>query len=94
MCIRDSVKTQPCMHTNSGDTCRAAALAHQGVILQPNFLVGKDLAEGSLVELMPQYRSIEFGIYAVYPTRKHVSAKVRAMIEFLADHFAEQSPSW
>jgi len=46
------------------------------------------------VELMPQYRSIEFGIYAVYPTRKHVSAKVRAMIEFLADHFAEQAPSW
>ena len=89
-----SVKTRPCMHTNSGDTCRAAALAHQGVILQPNFLVGKDLSEGSLVELMPQYRSIEFGIYAVYPTRKHVSAKVRAMIEFLADHFAEQAPSW
>jgi len=89
-----SVKTRPCMHTNSGDTCRAAALAHQGVILQPNFLVGKDLTDGSLVELMPQYRSIEFGIYAIYPTRKHVSAKVRAMIEFLADHFAEQAPSW
>ena len=89
-----NVKTKPCMHTNSGDTCRAAALAHQGVILQPNFLVGKDLTEGSLLELMPQYRSIEFGIYAVYPTRKHVSAKVRAMIDFLANHFAEQAPSW
>ena len=89
-----SVKTMPCMHTNNGDTCRAAALAHQGVILQPGFLVGKDLTEGSLVELMPQYRSIEFGIYAVYPTRKHLSAKVRAMIEFLAIQFAEQTPSW
>ena len=89
-----SVKTQPCMHTNSGDTCRAAALAHQGVILQPTFLVGKDLTDGGLVELMPQYRSIELGIYAVYPTRKHVSAKVRALIEFLAQHFSGRGTSW
>ena len=89
-----SVKTRPCIHTNSGDTCRAAALAHQGVILQPTFLVGRDLSDGSLVELMPEFRSIELGIYAVYPTRKHVSAKVRALIDFLAAHFAGQGASW
>src|SRR5437762_72101 len=66
-----SVRTQPCIHTNSGDTCREAALVHQGVILQPTFLVGEDLAAGTLVELMPEFKSIELGIYAVYPTRKH-----------------------
>lgn len=87
-----SVKTRPCMHTNSGDTCRAAALAHQGVILQPTFLVGDDLAAGTLVELMPEFRSLELGIYAIYPTRKHVSPKVRALVDFLAGHF-EQTPS-
>ena len=89
-----SVKTNPCIHTNNGDTCRAAALMHQGVILQPSFLVGKDLANGTLLELMPDYRSLELGIYAVYPTRKHVSAKVRVLIEFLATHFAEQGAAW
>ena len=89
-----SIKTDPCMHTNSGDTCRAAALADQGVILQPTFLVDKNLADGSLIELMPQYRSLELGIYAVYPTRKHVSTKVRALIEFLAAHFAGQKSLW
>lgn len=89
-----SVKTKPCIQTNNGDTCRAAALSHQGVILQPTFLVGQDLANGSLVELMPSYRSEELGIYAVYPTRKHVSAKVRVLIEFLAKHFAGRGPSW
>ena len=89
-----SVQTQPCIHTNSGDTCRAAALAHQGVILQPSFLVGPDLAAGTLVELLPQYRSLELGIYAVYPTRKHVSAKVRALIDFLAEHFAQTRAFW
>ena len=89
-----SVKTQPCMHTNSGDTCRAAALAHQGVILQPTFLVGDDLAAGLLVELMPEFRSIELGIYAIYPTRKHVSPKVRALVDFLAGHFERAPSAW
>ena len=35
-----SVKTKPCIHTNNGDTCRLAALANQGIVLQPSFLVG------------------------------------------------------
>ena len=77
------------MHSNNGDTCRAMALEHRGVILQPTFLVGRELAEGALVELMPEYRSLEFDIYALYPTRKHVSPKVRALIEFLGQRFAD-----
>ena len=85
-----SVVTQPCLRTNSGDTCRAAALAHQGIILQPTFLVGQDLAAGTLVELMPAYRSIELGIYAIYPSRKYVAPKVRALVDFLASHFASR----
>ncbi len=91
---RVSVKTDPCMHTNSGDTCRAMALAHQGVILQPSFLIAEDLAAGTLVELMPEFRSIELGIYAVYPTRKHVSPKVRVLIEFLGERFSRTGPGW
>lgn len=79
-----SAKVHPRMHTNSGDTCRAAALEHQGIILQPTFLVGEDLRTGRLVELMPKYRSMEFGIYAMYASRKHVPLKVRLLIEYLA----------
>lgn len=89
-----SVKTNPCIHTNNGDTCRAAALASQGIILQPSFLVGNDLASGKLVELMPQFHSLEIGIYAVYPTRKHMSPKVRALIDFLTNHFSQSGMTW
>lgn len=78
---------RPVMHTNSGDTCRVGALQHRCIVLQPTFLVGPDLEAGRLVELMPQYRSIEFGIYALYPTRKHVSPKVRLLIDFLVEAF-------
>ena len=80
------------IHTNNGDTCRRAALAHHGVILQPDFIVGEDLRRGDLVELMPTYRSIEIGIYAVYPSRKHLSLKTRRLIDFLAA--ALRAPAW
>jgi DNA-binding transcriptional LysR family regulator len=89
-----SVTTRPCIHANNGDTCRAAALAHQGIILQPSFLVGEDLAAGRLVELLPAYRSLEMGIYAVYPSRKHVPPKVRVLVDFLALHFAQPRAFW
>ena len=77
----------PRMGTNSGDTCCAAALQHQGIVLQPSFLVGTHRASGALVESLPQYRSIELGVYAVYPTRKHLTQKVRTLIDFLVDAF-------
>ena len=87
-----TVKVAPRVRTNSGDTCRAAALQHQGIILQPTFIVGQDLAQGSLREILPGYRSGELGIHAVYPSRKFVSPKLRLLIDFLVDAFAE--PDW
>ena len=82
-----NVKVLPRMRTNSGDTCCAAAVQHQGIVLQPSFLVGAHLASGALVEVLPQYRSIELGVYAVYPSRKHLTHKVRALIDFLVNAF-------
>jgi DNA-binding transcriptional LysR family regulator len=87
-----SVKVTPRMRTNSGDTCRVAALRHQGIVLQPSFLVGPDLLAGTLVEVMPTWRSVELGVYAVYPSRKFVSPKVRLMIDFLVNAFS--IPAW
>lgn len=86
------VRVQPRIHTNSGDTCRIAALRGQGVILQPDFLIGDDLRRGDLVELMPGWRSIDLGIHAVYASRKHLPMKTRRLIEFLVEAFA--LPAW
>jgi len=86
-----SVKVEPRMRTNSGDTCRAAALGHQGIIVQPTFLIGDDLRSGALVELMPQYRAIQLGIYALYPSRKHVLPKVRLLVDYLVAALKKKS---
>lgn len=87
-----SVRIRPLLYANNGDTCRAAALDGQGVILQPDFIVGEDLRAGRLVELMPAYRSIRIGIHAVYPSRKYLPLKVRRLVDFLAEAFVE--PPW
>jgi DNA-binding transcriptional LysR family regulator len=87
-----TVRTQPCIRTNNGDVCRAAALQHQGLILQPTFIVGADLQQGTLVEVLPDYRSITLGIHAMYQSRKHLSPKVRLLIDFLVAWFRE--PRW
>lgn len=84
-----TVTTHPWLRTNNGDTCRMGALQHQGVILQPSFLVSDDLLSGRLVELLPEYRSISLGIYAMCPTRRLLAPKVRRMIDFLIEAFAQ-----
>lgn len=86
------VTTRPRLHTNNGDTCRAAALDGHGIVLQPDFIVGGDLRSGSLVELLPDYRGLEMGIHAVYPTRKHLPIKTRRMVDFLVEVFRQ--PEW
>lgn len=43
-------------------------------------MVADDLTRGYLVEVLPGFSSVELGIYVVYPSRKHVAPKVRALI--------------
>ncbi|WP_150608652.1 LysR family transcriptional regulator [Pandoraea cepalis] len=80
------------MHTNNGDTARAAALAGQGIIWQPTFLIGNDLRAGTLVQVLPDYRLPEIDILAMYPSRRHLSARVRVMIDFLVGAFGGVPP--
>lgn len=87
-----TVRTISRIHANNGDTCRAAALAHQGIIMQPDFLIYEDLRRGALVEVMPEFHGIELGIFAVYPTRKQLPLKVRRLVDFLVA--ALKTPPW
>lgn len=87
-----TVKIPFIMRTNNGDTARAVALGGQGLIWQPTFLIGADLRAGRLVQVLPGYRMPDIDIQAVYPSRRHLSAKVRVMIDFLADQFKDVPP--
>lgn len=80
--IRGSIKA------DNGDMLRLAALSGAGLIFQPLFIVADDLQAGRLVEVLADYPSAELGIYALYPSRKHLSAKVRTFVDFLVVRLA------
>jgi DNA-binding transcriptional LysR family regulator len=81
------------LRANNGDALLAAALAGQGLVYQPTFLVGDNLRDGSLVRILPEYDIPELGVYAVLPSGRQAPAKVRVAIEFLAARFSP-GPHW
>lgn len=70
------------------DALRALALKGVGVVLAPDRLVEEDLATGRLIRLLPDYRTEEAALQAVYPHSQCLSAKTRTFIDFLATRFA------
>jgi DNA-binding transcriptional LysR family regulator len=78
--------------SNSGNMLYAAMLAGAGIGLAPTFIVGRDLAEGRLIVLMPEYQPVESELSAIYPPGKSPSAKVRTLIDFLAARFGPEPP--
>jgi len=76
-------------HANSGDLNVALAALGAGIAFEPDFMVGDDVRAGRLVQLLPDYTAHPAPIYAVYPTRRHLSAKVRLFVAYLVERFAE-----
>jgi DNA-binding transcriptional LysR family regulator len=74
----------------SAEVLRVAAVNGRGIFLAASYIAADDLEAGRLVPLLPQYRTIEFDITAVYPHRHHLSAKVRGFIDLLTRRIAER----
>jgi len=88
-----SVRVSGNLRANNGDALLAGALAGQGIIHQPSFIVADDLRAGRLVALTLDHPNVELGgIYAVYLPDRHPPAKVRAFIDFIAARFAPDPP--
>ncbi len=84
-----SVAVQGSYHASNGDLLLAAAQAGLGVILQPSF----NLGDGSLLQiLLKDYDAGRLPIHALYPHRRHLSAKVRRFVEFLVARYAGVPP--
>lgn len=78
---------------NNGDALVVAAVAGQGIIYQPTFLVSQEIRSGQLIPLKLDHPPIELaGVFAIYPSARRPPAKVRATIDFLATQFANVPP--
>ena len=70
-------------YSDNGDLLHQAALTGCGVVLLPTFIVGDSIREGKLQLLLPEYEEPEFSVYAVYPQTRHLSVKIRTLIDHL-----------
>ncbi|MCQ9120741.1 LysR family transcriptional regulator [Rodentibacter pneumotropicus] len=70
--------------SNNGLALLDMPKAGLGIVNLPRFVLGDAFESGELVEILPEYKQQELEIHIVYPNRRHLPAKVRAFIEFLA----------
>jgi len=77
--------------SNNGEVLKDAAVRGLGITLLPTFIVGQELQQGTLQRVLPDYRPPELVIFAIYPVNRHLSTKVRLLIEFLQERFGDQS---
>jgi len=85
-----TVKIAGSLSADSAEALRAAAVAGLGIVRLATFAIGRDVAKGRLQALL---RDFEAGgdraIHAVYPESRHLSPKVRALVDFLAEKLAD-----
>jgi DNA-binding transcriptional LysR family regulator len=81
------------VHANNGEMLSALATAGIGICHEPDFIVAPELRTGALVPLMRDYSVPSIPIHVVYPSRRHLSAKVRAFVDFLFARF-DKGPEW
>jgi DNA-binding transcriptional LysR family regulator len=84
---QDVVRISGRFLANSGDVLLALVLRGGGVAIAPDYLVEDDLKAGRLIRLLPEYATPETAVHAVYPHARHLSAKTRTFIGFLASRF-------
>lgn len=82
-----SVRVGGPVHANSGAMLSALAKAGLGVIVEPDFQVGPEVRAGRLTRILRAFELAPINIFVAYPSRRHLSAKVRAFAEFLSERF-------
>lgn len=85
-----TVTVKGLLESNDGQILRAAALDGMGILVQPSYIVYNDIVAGRLVPVLDDWDLPHLTINLAYPSRKHLSAKVRTFIDFVAEHFAKQ----
>jgi DNA-binding transcriptional LysR family regulator len=72
---------------SNADACLLAAERGLGIIRSPGFIVGPALARGTLTPVLPGFEDTPLGIHVLYPPTRHLTAKVRALVDFLTLRF-------
>lgn len=85
----------PCVfRANNGDVLCEAAIAGLGIAALPTFIISEAIVSGKLVPLLEKYQPPPVYMYTVFPTRRHLAAKVRAFVDFMVERLKSDTPYW
>jgi len=87
----EAVKTRGSLSTNDGEIAVSWALDGHGILMRAEWDIERYLRSGRLVQVLPQYHTPDADIYAVYPQRHQLAARVRAFVDFVALSFEQRA---
>jgi DNA-binding transcriptional LysR family regulator len=85
------VKVHGALSSNDGDIVQGWALDGQGIVIRSEWDVIKHLESGRLRRVLPEFTLPSADLYAYYPSKKNLPARVRAFINFLVDQLASDA---
>jgi len=91
---KSTIKVPTAMTANNGNFLKQAAIKGAGLILTPDFICYKAIRLGQLIPILTDYFSPPaVPAYAIYPRNRHLSQRVRSLIDFLSQYFGKK-PYW
>jgi DNA-binding transcriptional LysR family regulator len=94
---RRTVQIGAVMRSNSNHVLRDACAAGAGIMLLASITAWRDVVAGRLTPVLEDWRIADVGLHAVFPHRRHLAAKVRAFVDFLAERLGgdpARDPWW
>ncbi|MGH6612167.1 MAG: LysR family transcriptional regulator [Burkholderiaceae bacterium] len=85
------VRVTGSLHANNGETLLAAAIAGLGIVCEPDFMLADAIADGRLQRILPGFEAPRGDIWALYPSRRHLSLKVRLFVDHIGRWFGSAS---
>lgn len=89
----EQVRVRGRLRADSGEMIREAAVAGLGIAILPTFIASPALESGTLTVVLADYPFEESSIFAVMPPGRAVTARVRALVDFLAERLGPE-PAW
>ena len=89
----ETIRVAPVLRTNNGEMLLAAAEAGLGLAMLPSFIAAPALERGTIDVLLLDFPIEEGALHAVMPPGRAVTARVRALVDFLVERFGPE-PSW
>ncbi len=87
-----AIRLEGAVRANSPGALGQMALGGLGIARLPLYVVEDALAAGKLEQLLPDFGAEEFGVYALYPPNRHLTRRVRALIDHLATELGQVKP--